>query len=91
MFTDALKIAIETRGVRLVDLANSFGVNKAAVTRWNQIRVPEARLSAIEERFGIPPHILRPDVFPPPSAALPGADGLPSVEKSSGGSAAGDE
>jgi DNA-binding transcriptional regulator YdaS (Cro superfamily) len=40
-----------------------FGVNKSTAMRWEE-RVPAERVIGIAEVTGIPPHKLRPDLYP---------------------------
>lgn len=41
------------------------GITSQAVSQWE--RVPVARVKAISALTGIPPHELRPDIFPAPA------------------------
>lgn len=52
------------RGLR-AEVARELGITHAAVRQWQE--VPAERCWRVSEIVGIPPHILRPDVFPPPS------------------------
>jgi DNA-binding Xre family transcriptional regulator len=52
---------LENRGKKLTDLAESLGVNKSTVSRWNANGVPVKRLEDIETAVGIPACDLRPD------------------------------
>lgn len=76
MNTSALKTELDARGLRMVDVARAFGVDKAAVTRWNMFQVPVERIRKMQEVFGIPPHKLRPDIFPAPAVS---SERLPAV------------
>lgn len=61
----ALKSLLRDRGLRLIDLARSLGVDKATATRWAQKRVPAERVVDVEASTGIPRHELRPDIYGP--------------------------
>lgn len=53
-----------------------FGITPQSVCGWD--RVPPARVAGVSEMSGIPPHRIRPDVFPPPASDSPepkGSDG----------------
>lgn len=58
-----LTTALKARGLRLIDLANKVGVDKATATRWSQDRVPLKRVFEVEKAVGIPKEELRPDFF----------------------------
>ena len=62
METNLAKL-LETRGMRLSDLARKMGVDKGTVTRWAQKAVPLSRVFAIERETGIKREELRPDFF----------------------------
>lgn len=61
------------KGLKLSDVARAIGVNKSALTRWKQRRVPAERVLDVERVTGIPRHELRPDLYPEPAPATPGA------------------
>ena len=61
----ALKSLLRDRGLRLIDLARSLGVDKATATRWAQKRVPAERVVDVEASTGISRHELRPDIYGP--------------------------
>jgi hypothetical protein len=78
MFPNALQKAATRRNIKLALIARTVGVDKAAVTRWNQLKTPAARLEALKDNFGIEPWELRPDLHERPGAkrkpaALPAA------------------
>lgn len=52
--------------VTLDQLAAEFGVNKTTVLRWEEGQVPAERVLAVSALTGIPPHTLRPDIYPVP-------------------------
>lgn len=52
-------------GVQAV--ADTFSVSRAAVIKWtNSNQIPPRRVARASEVFGIPAHLIRPDVFPNP-------------------------
>jgi DNA-binding transcriptional regulator YdaS (Cro superfamily) len=57
---------IASKGLKLSDVARALGVNKSALTRWKQRRVPAERVLDVERVTDIPRHVLRPDLYPPP-------------------------
>ena len=79
-----LKNRLRDRGIRLIEIANSIGVNKSTVTRWAERGVPPERVLDIERLTGISRHELRPDLFGPPPQLAEGV-----VEGGSGEAAAG--
>jgi DNA-binding transcriptional regulator YdaS (Cro superfamily) len=52
---------IIARGGGAVALARSLGIKHSSVCGWHQ--VPVDRLQTVAQATGIPPHLLRPDVF----------------------------
>jgi DNA-binding transcriptional regulator YdaS (Cro superfamily) len=56
--TDLLK----GRGLRLIDLARTLGVDKATTTRWAQNGVPAERVGDVVRATGIPATEIRPDL-----------------------------
>lgn len=64
----------ESVGLTQAELADILGVERTTVARWETgvRRVDPELLRLIEEKTGIPPHVLRPDLaelFTAPSAA----------------------
>lgn len=53
--------------------ASLFGVSAVSVHRYEtgERRIKPQLVQRVSEVTGIPPHILRPDVFPIPDSALP--------------------
>ncbi|HWW46281.1 MAG TPA: YdaS family helix-turn-helix protein [Xanthobacteraceae bacterium] len=47
------------------ELASRLGVTPQAISGWR--RVPPTRVLAVSEITGIPPHELRPDIYPTPN------------------------
>ena len=45
-------------------LAKALGINPQAVSQWK--KVPHARVLQLEELYGVPPHIQRPDLYRQP-------------------------
>jgi transcriptional regulator with XRE-family HTH domain len=56
----------ERARVTLEQLAAQFEVNKTTVLRWEEGKVPAERVLAVSGATGIPPHMLRPDIYPSP-------------------------
>lgn len=59
-----LRSLLADRNLRLVDLANLVGVDKATVTRWARRRIPAERVLDVERLTGVPRGALRPDLYP---------------------------
>lgn len=62
----ALKRAITQAGGG-ARLAARVGVSKAAVSQWTIC--PPLRVLQVEAASGVPRHLLRPDLYPPPVTA----------------------
>lgn len=58
----SLSDLLKNRGLKLIDLARKLEVDKATVTRWNRKGVPSDRLTKVQEKTGIAPEDLRPDL-----------------------------
>lgn len=67
---DGMALLRSQRGL-LAQVARYLGVTRAVVVRWE--RVPAERLPEVEAITGIPRHLLRPDICPPPKPVLPRA------------------
>lgn len=53
-------------GVQAV--ADTFSVSRAAVIKWSELnRIPARRAAKAAEVFGVPTHLIRPDIFPAPA------------------------
>ena len=50
-------------GVSIESLAETLGVERTTVWRWERGRVPVDRLPDVEKATGIPRRDLRPDIF----------------------------
>lgn len=61
--TDGLKRAKKAAGGGSA-LARAVGVSPAAISQWRW--VPVMQVLTVERATGIPRHVLRPDVYPPP-------------------------
>jgi len=59
-----LKALLAARGLKLTDLAARLGKHKGNISHWAKTRVPAERVLDVSEATGIPPHEIRPDVFP---------------------------
>jgi DNA-binding transcriptional regulator YdaS (Cro superfamily) len=57
---------LDDKGNTAVALGRRLGVAHSTVVRWAANRVPAERVRAVADATGIPPHELRPDIFPPP-------------------------
>lgn len=57
------------RGLTLEAMAALFGVQKAAVWKWERKRVPADKALKVEAVTGISRHDLRPDLYPREEAA----------------------
>lgn len=66
MTDDILRRAIDAAGGP-TKLAKALGVTHSAVSHWT--RVPAERVLAVAKASGIAPHLLRPDIYPPPGEA----------------------
>lgn len=58
-----LERAIERAG-GLTPLAEALGITVQAVSQWKH--VPVERVLAVSALTGLPPHELRPDIYPQP-------------------------
>jgi hypothetical protein len=67
MYPNLLQKAADRRKITLALIARTVGVDKAAVTRWNQLKTPGSRLDTLKTNFGIEPWELRPDLCPRPA------------------------
>ena len=64
-----LKRAIDAAG-GLAGLAAPLGITIQAVSQWDE--VPPLRVLAVSRISGVPPHELRPDLYPVPAEASAG-------------------
>lgn len=55
------------KGVTAASLGSKLGVAHSTVLRWADKRVPAERVRAVASETGIPPHVLRPDLFDAPA------------------------
>ncbi len=62
--TNGLDIAKMKAG-GAVGIARLIGITSQAVSQWH--RVPALRVLDVEKGTGVPRHILRPDLYPPPA------------------------
>lgn len=53
----------KAKGQTIDALAETLGVDRTTIWRWETGRVPVERLAEIESATGIPRHELRPDIF----------------------------
>jgi len=61
MSDEALTLAIKVAG-GAKNLATALGISPPAVYQWD--RVPAERVGKVSALTGIPPQVLRPDLFP---------------------------
>ena len=64
-----LKDIRRARGLTLHQVAQRLGVHFTAVHKWEARGVPAGRALRLAEVLDVPPHALRPDIYPPPEAA----------------------
>lgn len=65
MTTSPLARYREENDLTLEQVAQMFGVQKAAVWKWERRGPPADKVLAIEGATGISRHVLRPDIFGP--------------------------
>jgi len=58
-------LPIRSQRGMLKRVADGLGITPASVSEWT--RVPAERLPEVERITGIPRHVLRPDIVPPPA------------------------
>lgn len=57
-------------GLSQADLAKKLGVDgSGTISKWENKRVPAERVLDVSRVTGIPPHRIRPDIYPEPSKA----------------------
>ena len=61
-----LTASIKAASMRPIDVAQRMSVHKSQVCRWAKGRVPAERCAELSGLIGVPPHVLRPDIFPTP-------------------------
>lgn len=61
---DPISLIRSHRGM-LAKIADDLGLARSTVSEWD--KVPAERLPEVERITGIPRHILRPDIVPPPA------------------------
>ena len=61
---NALKTRRREIAMTLDAIAQELGVHKSTVLRWEQGRVPPARVLELERITGASRHELRPDIYP---------------------------
>ena len=57
--------AIKSQVKSLSELARGLNITRGAIAQWNE--VPLKRVVDVSKLTGIPPHVIRPDVFQDPS------------------------
>lgn len=68
MDKETIRAAADTVG-GVVALAAKLGITKSAVSQWE--RVPAEHVLNVERLTGVSRHVLRPDVFGPPTEPVP--------------------
>lgn len=68
----ALQLALQAAGGNQSELARICGCSQGAI--WQMLNKPAPKLSyravlKVEQAYGIPRHLLRPDVYPAPETA----------------------
>jgi hypothetical protein len=48
-------------------LAKALGINPQAISQWKKI--PPTRVLQLEELYGVPPYVQRPDLYSQPEVA----------------------
>lgn len=66
---NAIKKWRSETGTTQVQLAERLGVAQSVVARWEAESVGVKRVLLVSDVTGIPPHVLRPDVYPVPADA----------------------
>lgn len=56
----------KAHGITQAALGERLGVGDAAITKWEKGRVPAERVLDVSRETGIPPHRIRPDLYPAP-------------------------
>lgn len=54
----------EAKGLTLAQFGRLFAVDKSTVMRWEDGKIPAERVLPVCKFTGIPPHNLRPDLYP---------------------------
>lgn len=70
----ALRLALKAAGDNQSELARVCGCSQGAI--WQMLNKPQPQLShlyvlKVEAAFGIPRHLLRPDIYPRPISEVP--------------------
>jgi DNA-binding transcriptional regulator YdaS (Cro superfamily) len=66
--TKALKTyRTEVVKLQLKELAERIGVAPSVLHKWENKRVPADKCALVEDKTGVPCHVLRPDVFKAPA------------------------
>lgn len=64
--SDALRLWRTANGLTQAQLAAKFGVQDAAVNKWEKGQVPAERVLEVSDLTGLPPHRIRPDLYRAP-------------------------
>ncbi len=59
-----LRMHRKALGKSLKDRAAELGIAPSVLCKWEKLRVPAEKVAHVSSVTGIPPHRLRPDVFP---------------------------
>lgn len=68
MESEPLKNIFLAKGFKLAQIARAIEVDKATMTRWMQSRIPAERVREVAKITGVPPEVLRPDLWPAEAA-----------------------
>ena len=73
---DEIQARLQGRGAgrRLSRITN---ISRVAATKWLRDGIPRERVDLISVMTGIPPYIIRPDLFVPGAVERRGAEGAP--------------
>lgn len=57
----------ETSGLNMREAGEKFGINDSGFSKWEKVRVAASRCLEVSDITGIAAHLLRPDLYRPPS------------------------
>jgi hypothetical protein len=53
------------RNKLIMTIARKCGINRQAISQWAE-QIPYNRVLVVSEVTGLAPHLIRPDIYPPP-------------------------